>query len=156
MDNGTITFEKDLVEIGVTAEHKEDVIRILSDRLLAAGYVKDTYYDNVLKREEVFPTGLPTVIPIAICHTESEHVNQTAVAVATLVNPVHFQEMGTPERDVWAEIVFAIAMKDPKNQVPFLGKMMTLFQDEETLSTIRSATDGQALVDFLNSVFTEA
>lgn len=146
-------FEESLVEIGIQAAQKEDAIQRLCDRLLQRGYIKDSFYPNVLRREAEFPTGLPTIIPIAICHTESEHVNQTAIAVGTLKEPVAFQEMGTPENTVMAEIVFVIAMKNPKEQVPLLGKMMEVFQSEANLSTIRGASDTVELVRFLNQVF---
>lgn len=149
-----VEFNQDLVALGVQAEQKETVIKILSDKLFAQGFVKDTFYQNVLDREAVFPTGLPTIIPMAICHTESEHVYSSAIAVGTVASPVTFQEMGTPERTVMAEIVFVIALKNPKDQVPWLQKMMTVFKDEVILTTIRDADDPDELVRFLNEVFT--
>ncbi len=148
-----VEFNQDLVALGIQAEEKENVIKTLSDKLLAQGFVKDSFYQNVLDREAVFPTGLPTIIPMAICHTESEHVHSSAIAVGTVKSPVAFQEMGTPERTVMAEIVFVIALKNPKDQVPWLQKMMTVFKDEAILSTIRDADDSEELVRFLNEVF---
>ena len=148
-----VEFNQDLVALGIQAEDKETVIKTLSDKLLAQGFVKDSFYQNVLDREAVFPTGLPTIIPMAICHTESEHVNSSAIAVGTVKSPVAFQEMGTPERTVMAEIIFVIAMKNPKDQVPWLQKMMTVFKDEAILSTIRDADVPEELVRFLNQVF---
>ena len=148
-----VEFNQDLVALGIQAEDKETVIKTLSEKLLAQGFVKDSFYQNVLDREEVFPTGLPTIIPMAICHTESEHVISSAIAVGTVKSPVAFQEMGTPERTVMAEIIFVIAMKNPKDQVPWLQKMMTVFKDEAILSTIRDANDPEELVRFLNQVF---
>jgi|YNPNPStandDraft_1061719.scaffolds.fasta_scaffold24078_5 PTS system galactitol-specific IIA component len=153
MSTPILTFQENLVEIGIRAERKEEAIKRLSDRLLAGGYVKESFYENVLRREAEFPTGLPTAIPLALCHTESEHVNETAIAVGTLETPVRFQEMGTPENDVMAEIIFVIALKDPKGQVFLLQRMMEVFKNEQTLSTIRNATDIVSLVEFLNQVF---
>ena len=69
------------------------------------------------------------------------------------MEPVEFQEMGTPERTVMAEMVFVIALKNPKDQVPWLKKMMTVFKDEEILSKVRNATDKEELVDYLNEIF---
>ena len=148
-----VEFNENLVALGIQAEQKETAIRILSDKLLAQGFVKDSFYQNVLDREAVFPTGLPTIVPMAICHTESEHVHSSAIAVGTVASPVAFQEMGTPERTVMAEIVFVIALKNPKDQVPWLQKMMTVFKDEAILSAIRDAEDPEELVQFLNQVF---
>lgn len=148
-----VDFNVNLVELQIKAENKEEVIKILTDKLLEEGYTKDTFYENVLRREKEFPTGLPSVIPMAICHTESEHVNSSAIALGTLVDPVEFQEMGTPERTVQAEMVFVIALKNPKDQVPWLKKMMTVFKDETILSNVRNAIDKEELVKYLNEVF---
>lgn len=148
-----VILSADLVELGITATKKEDVIKILADKMLAMGLVKDGYYENVVAREEDFPTGLPTVIPVALCHTEAKYVNQSAMAVGTLVQPVAFHEMGTPERDIMAEIIFLLALKDPKDQITYLKKMVTVFKSRETLEAIRDATDKKALIALLKEIF---
>lgn len=148
-----VILSDDLVELHIHEKTKEPVIKLLCDKLFEQGYVKDSFYPNVLKREEGYPTGLPTSIPMAICHTESEHVNQSAIAFGTLLEPVSFQEMGTPENDVMVEMIFVIALKDPKDQVPWLQKMMLVFRDDEILKTIRNADNKENLVKYLNSIF---
>ena len=148
-----VILSEDLIELGITETEKEAVIKILADKLKAEGFVKDGYFENVIKREEEFPTGLPTVIPVALCHTEAEYVNQSAMAVGTLAQPVEFHEMGTPERNIKAEIVFLLALKDPKDQISYLKTMVTVFKSKETLETIRDATDKQALLTFLEGIF---
>jgi galactitol PTS system EIIA component len=146
-------FSADLIQLKIEATTKEEVIKILSDKLYEQGFTKDTFYENVLKREEDCPTGLPTIIPMAICHTESEHVNSSAIAFGNLVTPVAFHEMGSLENEVMAEMLFVIALKDPKDQIPLLKKMMQLFQDEETLVTLRNADNVEDLVKYLNNIF---
>jgi PTS system galactitol-specific IIA component len=148
-----VILSEDLIELGITETKKEDVIKIMADKLWAKGYVKDGYYENVVKREKDFPTGLPTVIPVALCHTEAQYVNQSAMAVGTLAHPVEFNEMGTPERNIQAEIIFLLALKDSKDQITYLKKMVTVFKSKETLETIRDATDSKALVTFLKGIF---
>lgn len=148
-----VILSEDLIELGINETKKEDVIRVLAEKLKAKGYVKDGYYENVVKREETFPTGLPTAIPVALCHTEARYVNQSAMAVGTLTHPVEFHEMGTPERNIKAEIVFLLALKDPKDQISYLKKMVTVFKSKETLETIRDATDPKALAAFLMDIF---
>ncbi len=148
-----VILSEDLIELGITETQKEDVIKILADKLKAQGLVKDGYYENVIKREKDFPTGLPTVIPVALCHTEAQYVNQSAMAVGTLAQPVEFNEMGTPERNIQAEIIFLLALKDPKDQINYLKQMVTVFKSKETLEKIRDATDPVALVTFLKSLF---
>jgi PTS system galactitol-specific IIA component len=148
-----IVLSEELIKIGMTETTKEDAIRRLADGLYTLDYVREGYVENVIKREETFPTGLPTSIPVAICHTEAQYVKQSALAVGTLITPIAFMEMGTPERTVNAEIIFLLALNDPKQQVPWLRKMVTIFKDQATLKRIRDAEDPLKLVEMLKSLF---
>jgi PTS system galactitol-specific IIA component len=148
-----IILSETLIRIGMTETAKEDAIRRLADGLYALDYVREGYVENVIKREETFPTGLPTSIPVAICHTEAQYVKQSALAVGTLVTPIAFLEMGTPERTVNAEIIFLLALNDPKQQVTWLRKMVTIFKDQATLRRIRDAEDPSQLLQMLKNLF---
>jgi PTS system galactitol-specific IIA component len=117
--------------------------------------VLEGYVENVIAREENFPTGLPTSIPLAICHTEAQYVKQSALAVGTLVTPIPFKEMGTPERNVNAEIIFLLALNDPKQQVPWLKKMAKIFKDQATLKMIKEMKEPAELVDLLDQLFAD-
>lgn len=148
-----VILNEELIELKITETNKEKIIKILADKLKAKGYVKNGYYENVIKREKEFPTGLPTVIPVALCHTEAEYVNESAMAVGTMKQPVEFNEMGTPERKIKAEIIFLLALKDPKDQIAYLKKMVTAFKSKETLETIKNAEDKKVLLAFLEEIF---
>ncbi len=144
-----IQYDPRLIEINVKAARQEDVLKILADDLKALDYVHDDFYEHVIQREKDFPTGLPTSIPMALCHTEAQYVKQAAVCLATLEKPVDFHEMGTPGNIIKAEMVFLIAMKNPKDQVPWLRKMMDFVKNKQALEFIRSARDKTELADFL-------
>jgi PTS system galactitol-specific IIA component len=148
-----IIISEELIKLGMAETVKNDAIRSLAAGLYKLDCVREGYVENVIKREETFPTGLPTSIPVAICHTEAQFVKQSALAVGTLMTPIAFQEMGTPERTVNAEIIFLLALNDPKQQVPWLKKMSALFKDQVMLKTIRDAKDPLKLTERLKSIF---
>lgn len=148
-----IIISEKLIKLKMTETSKEEAIKALAAGLYALDFVREGYVENVLKREETFPTGLPTSVPMAVCHTEAQYVKQSALAVGTLVTPIPFQEMGTPERTVNAEIILLVALNDPKQQVPFLKKLSTLFKDHDALVIIRDAQDPQKLVELLKARF---
>ena len=150
---GNVIISEDLMEINLDVSSKETAIKVLADKLKALDYVNDDYYDNVIRREKNFPTGLPTVIPIALCHTEREFVKQSALAVGTLKHPIEFQEMGAPERNVKAEIIFLLALNDPKDQVPWLRKMMTVFKSKEVMDQIKFSKNNKELADVMKTLF---
>jgi PTS system galactitol-specific IIA component len=136
-----VIISEKLIKLGMKETSKEDAIRALAAGLYAYDYVCEGYVENVIKREETYPTGLPTSIPLAICHTEAQYVKQSALAIGTLETPIAFLEMGTPESTVNAEIIFLLALNDPKQQVPWLKKMGLVFKDHAVLKSIRQAND---------------
>jgi PTS system galactitol-specific IIA component len=150
-----IIISEDLIKLGMMETSKNEAIRALAAGLYTLDFVREGYVENVIKREETFPTGLPTSIPVAICHTEAQYVKQSALAVGTLVTPIAFLEMGTLDRTVKAEIIFLLALNDPKQQVPWLKKMAALFKNQTMLKTIRDIKDPQELVEILKSMFLE-
>jgi len=150
-----ILISERLIHLGMAETAKDAAIRKLARGLYDLDCVLEGYVENVLAREETYPTGLPTSIPVAVCHTEARFVRRSALAVGTLATPIPFQEMGTPERQVDAEIIFLLALADPKDQVPWLKKMAGVFKDRAALAAIRDATDPRALEAFLKSTLQE-
>lgn len=130
-----IILSPDLVLVNQEAKSSTEIIKKLGSLLFSSGYVKDSYIQAVIDREKVFPTGLQTVkCGFAIPHTDSIHVNQTAVGVATLKSPVIFKAMDNPENPIEARIIMMLAVSDPNKVV-------------ETLTTIISILENQAKID---------
>jgi PTS system galactitol-specific IIA component len=142
-----------LIEIQLDVPDKEAGLSILCEKLLSTDLVEEGFYQHIIAREESYPTGLPTSIPVALCHTEAQFVKSSALAVATLKSPVMFQEMGTPENLLGVEVIFLLALKDPKDQVAWLKKMVGLFQNRSALEKIRHAGSRDELSEFLKQSF---
>jgi len=134
----TPAIEENLVLVGLQAPTAEDVIRALSDRLYRAGYVDEGFAKAVAERERTFPTGLPTEIPVAIPHTEPQHCHRPAIAVGLLEKPVPFGLMGTDDQTVQTQVVFLLAITDPKLQVQWLRRLVEFFQRPGLLREIQS------------------
>ena len=72
--------------VGLEAEDAPAALRGLSARLREIGAVTDSFEAAVLLREEKHPTGLPTIVPAAIPHTDRHH-RRPAQPRADLVSP---------------------------------------------------------------------
>ena len=129
--------------LGLEAETNSDVIRQLGKTLLEAGFVKDSYIEAVIAREQSLPTGLPLdgEVNVAIPHTDIEHVNKSAVAMASLANPVVFQNMVDPTEPVEIRIVFLLALEEPHAQIEMLQEVAGAVQDPVLLKSLLSATE---------------
>lgn len=148
---GEEMFAVETIELQYNAKNTEDVLKRLGQLLYSHNFVKDTYLKGILEREKVYPTGLPSRgIPIAIPHTDPIHVKKSQIAVMTLENPVSFSMMGDPEVTLPVQIVFMLAIKDPKQQLQLLKQLMKVFQDEKLLQEILASQDKEHLKTLLS------
>ena len=131
---------EDLVIVPMHAGSAADAISQLGARLEAGGFVKPTWVQAALEREEVFATGLPTPdVGVAIPHADVEHVSRQAIAVGVLEDPVEFGEMGNPEGTVPVRIVCALAVARSDLLVTLLQRMVEMFQTPGVLKQIAEA-----------------
>lgn len=133
-------LDLDLVVLDLQAANATEVITKLGGLMQEKDYVKASYVDAVISREQNLPTGLAIGdFYVAIPHTDSNHVNQSNVALAALAEPVTFHSMINPQDALPVELVFLLAIKDPNQQVQLLKSLMSVFQNKELLMSIKAA-----------------
>lgn len=134
------TLDCSLISIGLAADDYKDVMKKLGSRLRKEGYVKDSYIDALIAREEEFPTGLDVGgIGVAIPHTSVEHVHKVGVAIAVLDKPVSFVQMGTDDERTDVRIVFMLAVVNPDAHIDQLQRIITIIQDKTVLNRLTGA-----------------
>ena len=127
--------------LNLEAENAADVIRAIGDKFLQAGYVQPTFVNAALEREKNTPTGLPLggKFNAAIPHTDIEHVIKPGVGLATLRKPVVFMNMVSPEEPVEAQLVFVLALEQPKSQIEMLQEIAGVLQTPDVVEALMSA-----------------
>lgn len=135
-------IELDNIYLDIEASDYKEVLQIMGGILLEKGYVKDSYTDALLEREELSPTGLPVEpVSIAIPHTDPCHVIHPCVIVLKLKQPVRFKEMANPEHMVDAAWIFGLVFDDGNKQLPLLASVIELAQDETAMNGLMDAKD---------------
>lgn len=143
-------LRKELIKVGLDAADEEDALRQMSAEFVALGVAKDSFPEALLERERVYPTGLPAIaFDIAIPHCASENVKETSMGVAVLAHPVEFPQMGSPEITLHPEILFMLAIKDPKKQIETLQKIMGVIQNADLLNAIKKARSADEVYELL-------
>jgi PTS system galactitol-specific IIA component len=122
-------------------ESREEALRTLAERLVAAGYASPGYAEDVITRERTFPTGLPTDPPVAIPHADPDHVLQPAIAVGVFDAPVSFAEMGglDPAPSLQVRLVFMLAMTEKSQATHLLRHLSAAFRNRDLLIRLQSA-----------------
>jgi len=146
-------IDLDLVLLDMQAKTSRDVIQNLGKLMLSKNDVKDSYIEAVIAREEELPTGLNIGdFYVAIPHTDSNHVNKSSIAIATLKYPVEFREMIDPDKKINVELVFLLAVKDPKQQVTLLKSLMSVFKNKQLLIKLKNAKEKTEVGELLKDI----
>jgi PTS system galactitol-specific IIA component len=144
-------FMKDLVFVGLEAETSELAIRTMANNLIQKGFVHPSFVEAVLAREKIYPTGLPTVIPVGLPHTDVEHCIKPAISVAILKKPVILQMMGDPTQTVSTNLIFLLSVVTPANQVKLLTRLIDFFQQTEKLQSLMTKINADEVVAMLQA-----
>lgn len=136
----------DHIVVATSDTSPEAVIRSLAARLVGTGHVQAGYADACVAREATDPTGLPTAgAAVAIPHADPDLVRRAAVAVAVPTRPIPFAQMGDPDVEVLADVVFLLALTGAKEQLSALRQVAALVQDADRLRSLVQATGPAAV-----------
>jgi PTS system galactitol-specific IIA component len=135
-ENMNLFIDEAIIETNMTVVDSASVITEMGKKLLHAGLVNDDFIEAVISREGEYPTGLPTSIPVALCHTDPEYVKSSFLTVATLEKPVQFHEMGKPDNIQDVKIVFFLGILNKDKHINILKNIMKFIQSEPLLRSI--------------------
>lgn len=133
-------IEDELINIAKEDLDYKEVIKYLGKTFLNKEYIKEEYINDVLIREESFPTGLELKnMGIAIPHANPDNVLRNGISILKLKNPVRFSNMETGE-DVYVSMAFMLALKDPNDHLKMLQSLFIMFQKEEVMDELINAS----------------
>ena len=135
----SLTSEKNIFVDLEVADFPE-LIHKIAQPLIDDQDVVAEYPLQVIKREEGFPTGLPTEpIGVAIPHTDAKYVKNNRVTIAALKDPIKMEVMGGMDDDkIEVSIVFLLALGQSNKQLNILQKLMSILPDAELLERIKN------------------
>lgn len=142
----------ELMMLNIEGHNEDDVLNYMSNILLSKGFVKDSYPSAIIKRENEFSTGLPgNGFGVAIPHTDSEHVNQSVMAVGLLKKPVKFKMMGNHDEHIDVEVCFMLALKESHSHIQVLQSLMNVIQDASVMKKIKNVATQSELFELLSA-----
>lgn len=141
----------DLIVLNIEVTSRQQIIEELGRRALEKEFISKEFIQNVLEREEEFPTGLEFTIPTAIPHI-GIHCRRSFLSLATLKTPVAFGPMDGSGKELPVEIVFLFGITNPADQVEVLKKFIFAFREGENLMKLKEATDQTQAINFLNTL----
>jgi PTS system galactitol-specific IIA component len=133
------------------ASDAQAAIRDVNGVLVLSGHTLAEFADDACAREVTFPTGLPTrPVAVAMPHADPDHVQASAVGIASLRSPVQFGQMGTDgsvKLDV--HLIFLLAIKEREKQVEMIQQLMGVIQNQSLLAALLKAADSETMFNLI-------
>jgi galactitol PTS system EIIA component len=141
------------IRLNLDAKDAQDAIRKLTVPLVETGHVTSGFAEDVLAREQTYPTGLPTrPLAVAIPHADPDHVHRSAICIGILRSPVRFAQMGTDGSVLLdAHLIFLLAIKEQEKQVEMIRQLMTLIQTGSLLEGLMKVGDSNDAIALLQN-----
>ena len=138
-------FHEDLFIPHLKASDKQEVLKILSEKAIEKGLAANGFFERVLKREELGPTGFGN--SIAIPHPYRPEGSQSFVVTGILDAPV-----GWDENEV--QVVFLLSMKTggDKSLQLFYRSVGKLLASKSSVSRLVEEQDFRTLITVLDSL----
>lgn len=116
------------------------------------GYVRDSFLEAIIAREQAYPTGLPTIpVAIALPHTDPQHVICPFISVTRLSQPIAWHEMGNDDNTLYVHFIVLLGFVDHSSHLTALQKLMDCLADEEMVQALREIEDVDTFLCTLTS-----
>ncbi|MCH4170384.1 MAG: PTS sugar transporter subunit IIA [Lactobacillus sp.] len=146
---------KDIINLDLKTQDKNDAIRQLGQLLNNAGRLNDLegYVQNVIERETLTTTGIG--FGIAIPHGKTDAVKDISVAVARLHDPIDWASLDGGKVD----LIFQLAVPESSKGDEHLRLLSALSRNlihEDFRNTIRTSQTAQEVIDLISQSLTKA
>lgn len=140
-----------LIHLDFKADSLEELFLEVSKILESKDYVADVYYEELIKRENEFPTGLTTKkLNIGLPHCDPEFVNAPFIFIARNDKPLKHLQMGYNNEIESKDFLF-LGIKNPPEQVGLLAKLMNLFSQDEFINDYIEVSNEAEMESLMNN-----
>lgn len=143
-----LTFESD-------TKTKEEVFKNIGNYLQEKGYVTEEFTQEIIKREDNYPTGLdlslvsPDISNVAIPHTETQYCLTNNIVLVKLKNTLPFYNMIKPDQELDVKYLFIIINSNKTAQTDVLSGLMDYFTNEQNMKHIDKLNDVQEIYQYI-------
>lgn len=151
---GTELFSEDLIFIGQELRDRAELFKWFNGCMIDQGFVNESYYESILKREQQFPTGIQTpTVGVAIPHADPDNLNKPFIAVVRPKRGIEFEPMGIAEGNIQAELIFMLGVLKNGDQVIALQKLMNLLTNNEAVQQLLEVRTCKEMMEIIRVNF---
>lgn len=137
-------IDETVVHVQLDFNNKNDVISYLCDELYKYHYVTDKYKESVFNREKIMATDLGN--NIAIPHGNEKEILQSKIVIATLRNPIIWNQ-----HQVQIIFMIAMSMKQPQMTKNTLKDLYAVMDNKQAMQVLLEAKDAKDIIYYLKA-----
>ncbi len=135
-------YEKKIAFFHADVKDSKEALKLLADRFVEEGLADEDYYEQLLKRESDYPTGIVlNALNVALPHCDTSVSKSSQVGFMSLKEPVEFVEMGSDDKKIKASLIFMFTMTKTKDQLDMMMKFMETFKNDELMDRFMKVND---------------
>ena len=144
---------RELVQLDWEAADQTEVFERMADILFKNGFVKDTYLESLKAREENYPTALPIKpYPVAIPHTDINHILRPFIAPIRLKKAVEWREMANNDEIHQVRFIFMLGFLKSEEHIDLLQILVENFQDEDLMERLNHAGSAEEYFEAVSGI----
>lgn len=140
-----MVIDKDLIVLDLSGD-KETIISTLAKKAFDQGRLEDVqeYIQAVLKREKEYSTALG--YEVAIPHGSEKEILQSKIVIATLKNPIIWNQ-----HQVQIVFMIAMSMKQPQMTKNTLKDLYAVMDNKQAMHVLLEAKDAKDIIHYLQA-----
>ena len=144
---------EDLCELDLDIKNTSEFFEVMSNKAEKLGYITKNFLSAIEKREEEFPTALPTEpYPVAIPHSDPINIIKQFIAPVRLKNEIDWCEMANNDNVLKVRFVFLLGFKREDGHVQVLQTLLENFQDSELMNKLLNAKTKEEYLNLVKSM----
>lgn len=146
-------IDEKLIKVNLPCEDRNELFQMMHNEAFKYGYVESSFFDGLISRESVFPTGIKlTNYNVAIPHTDAIHIKEEFIAIIVPETPLLFKLMEDETQEEKISLVFMLGLNKAHSQLEVLKELMGLIQREDLVKQIVESKDQEQIKDILNNM----
>lgn len=146
-------LKEELVCLTMDVKDRFDFFKQISEKLYELNYVTEGYAEALAKRENEYPTALPTEpYVVAIPHADPNYIKEQFIAPIRLKHSVKWCEMA--KDDVWHDVrlIFLLGFKKEEGHIEVLQTLVNNFQDPQLMEELMATDDKQEFLTLIRQI----
>ena len=132
---------------------REEYFLETSEKLIESGKVDSDFYNSILEREKLYPTGLKlNGRAVAIPHTEHTHILYESVIIDVFEKPIKFRNIENTDEVLEVDMSFMLLLTKDSSHVEVLRQLIRLFNSEGLMDELYYCKTKQRAIEIISRV----